>query len=241
MNFNFIAALLAVCVSFAVAVPEGNDHLAQAPPVKHSKKTAHHGSKSSSVSKHGKSVSSSASKHGKSLSSSRFGKSSVISTSSFSPVPRSSSSLQFASEIHDASKKCARQLEAILYSPPSTVKDYLAKIANEMRTDIQVIMAAFAGGNLDYIRTYVNRYNILVTIAGPFGLPVLVGPTIIAYTEPLKNVATAQTYTGRDGFYADSRNFYYNYQFSMMSSNGQYITFILSLPLSAMTNSPTKC
>ena len=210
MNFNLIAALIAICVSFATAIPEGrSDKLVQAPPVKHNKHSRRN--------------------------------SRPIKSSSFSVVPRSSSSLKFASELHENSKACTRRLEEILFSPPSTVKNYLAKIAMEMRTDIQVIMAAFAGGNLEYIRTYVNRYNILITMAGPFGLPVLVGPTIVAYTEPLKNVATAQTDAGRDGFYADPRNFYYNYQFSLMSSNGQYITFVLSLALSAMTNSPTNC
>lgn len=164
-----------------------------------------------------------------------------LSSSSRSTIPRSSSSLKFSSELHESSKECSRRLEAILYSPPSTVKDYMTKIANEMRLDMQVIMAAFSAGNLEYIRIYVNRYNILITVAGPFGLPVLVAPNFVAQTLPLMNVATAQTYSGRDGFYADSKNNYYNYEFSMMSSNGQYITFILSLPLSAMTNSPTVC
>ena len=161
--------------------------------------------------------------------------------SSLSAAPRSSSSLQLSSDVHENSKACTRRLESILYSPPSTVKDYLNKIANQMRVEIQLIMAGFAAGNMDYLLTFVNKYHILITVSGPFGTPVIVTPTFIAKANPLMFVSFAQTYSGRDGFYVDPSNAYYNYQFSMMSSNGQYITFVLSLPLSAMTNSPTNC
>lgn len=220
MNFNLVALLFAACASFAAALTTGQqEKLAMAPPVRHSKHSKYTTKSSSHKPLHRK---------GSSISSSSLSKPSL-------------SPLQSASESHNQSKACSRRLEAILYSPPSTVKEYLAKISLEMRTDIQVIMAAFAGGNLEYLRTYVNKYKILITVAAPFGLPVIVTPTLIAETVPLQNVAFAQTLAGRDGFYADSTFDYYNYQFSMMSSNGQYITFILSLPLSAMTNSPKNC
>lgn len=162
------------------------------------------------------------------------------------PVPARSSSrpakssLQIASSsAEEANRICTRKLEEIVYGPSSNVKTYLSKIAAEMRADIQVIMNNFAAGNLDYIRTYVNKYNVLITVGGPFGSPVIVTPTFNAYTVPFKNVGTARTYAGVDGFYSDPTNQYYNYQFSLMSINGQYITFVISLPFTSMTLTPT--
>lgn len=232
MNFNFIAFLFAVCASFSAAATEDQqEKLVVAPPVRHSKASSKASSSRKAAGSSSKVISSS---HKASAGSHRT-------RPNHSVAPRSASTLQLSSEVHESSKACSRQLEGILYSPPSTVKDYLAGIANEMRTDIQVIMAAFAGGNLDYLRVYVVRYNILITVAGPYGVPVLVSATFNAATVPFKNVAFAQTMVGRDGFYTDPVNNYYNYQFSMMSATGQYITFVLSLPLSAMANSPTNC
>jgi hypothetical protein len=233
MNLNLVAVLFAACASFTAALKDGQKHeLAKAPLVRHSKKTGYSQSSShqskQKISKSSQKVSSSNHKVSKS-------------STSRSLTPHPSSSLKLSSDKHERSKCCSRELEAILYSPPSTVKDYLANIAAQMRTNIQVIMIAFADGNLEYLRKYVEEYNIYVTVAGPFGLPVIVTRTFIATTTPLKNVGTAQTYVGHDGFYVDSINGYYNYQFSFMSSNGQYITFVLSLPLSAMANSPTNC
>ena len=224
MNFNLIAILLAaVAVTFTAATDKSklkNDKLAPAPPVRGGKKQ--HRSVSS--------VSNSASKTSHSSSSS------VKKSRSSRPL----SVLESLSR-NEKTKICTRELEAILFSPPSTVKDYLSKIANEMRADIQIIMAAFAGGNFDYLRTYINKYNILITLYGAFGQPVLVASDFAAYTDYLKNVAVAQTYSGRDGFYVDTATQYYNYQFVLMSTNGQLISFILSLPLTSMTNTPTYC
>lgn len=241
MNFNIITTLLAaVAFTFTAAVTddkfgkagEKSVKLAVAPPVRGGKKQ-HHRSSSSSKS-------SSAARHSTTSSSSR--RTAISSSSSIkSRSSRPLSVLESSSSAHEKTKICTRELEAILYSPQSTVKDYMSKIADEMRTDIQVIMAAFAGGNLDYLRTYVNKYNILVTLYGPFGQPVLVASDFVAYTDYLKNVGVAQTYSGRDGFYVDTASQYYNYQFTLMSINGQLISFILSLPLSSMTNTPTNC
>ncbi len=136
---------------------------------------------------------------------------------------------------------CTRQLEQIVFSPPSNVKDYLAKIAAQIRLDIQVIMAAFAGGNLEYVRTYTVKYGILITILAPFGQPVLVADSFVAYTDFIQNVAQAQTYTGRDGYYVDVDTQYYNYQFVLMSTDNQMVTFVLSLPMASMTNTALKC
>jgi hypothetical protein len=230
MHFNLIAALLAaVAFTFTVAVTDHRKptksnnsratRLADAPPVRGSKKHK----QSSSTAKSSK----------------------IDSRPSFSikksHTSRALTVSESSSPANDKTKICTRKLEAILFSPPSTVKDYLAKIADEMRADIQVIMAAFAGGNLDYLRTYVNRYNIFITLSGPFGQPVLIASDFVAYTANLMTVGLAQTYSGRDGFYVDTANQFYNYQFTLMSTNGQLLSFILSLPLSAMTNAPTYC
>ena len=223
MNFNLIAVLFSACSFLTAAVSNTQSaKIVSAPAVRHNKKDCRTHKQSS----HSPSIS------WKSLSKI---------DSSLSAAPRSSSSLQLSSDVHENSKACTRRLESILYSPPSTVKDYLNKIANQMRVEIQLIMAGFAAGNMDYLLTFVNKYHILITVSGPFGTPVIVTPTFIAKANPLMFVSFAQTYSGRDGFYVDPSNAYYNYQFSMMSSNGQYITFVLSLPLSAMTNSPTNC
>ena len=223
MNFNLIAVLFSACSFLTAAVSNTQSaKIVSAPAVRHNKKDGRTHKQSS----HSPSIS------WKSLSKI---------DSSLSAAPRSSSSLQLSSEIHESSKICTRRLESILYSPPSNVKDYLNKIANEMRDEIQLIMAEFSAGKMDYIRIFVNRYKILITISAPFGKPVLVAPTFIAAIDPLMIVSLAQTYAGRDGFYVDPSNTYYNYQFSVMSTNGQYISFVLSLPLSAMTNSPTNC
>lgn len=233
MNFNIIAVLLsAITLSFVAAVTDeklgkSDKHvkLAAAPPVRGGKK--HH--RSSSVATSSTAPSST---------------SASASLSSSSSVKRSRSSRAHSvleSASHEKTKVCTRELEAIVFSPPSTVKEYMSKIADEMRTDIQVIMAAFSGGNLDYLRTYINKYNILITLFGPFGKPVLITSTFVAYTAFIQSVALAQTYSGRDGFYVDVATQYYNYQFTLMSANGQLINFVLSLPLSAMTNTPTNC
>lgn len=260
MNFNFIATLLAaVTFTFTAAVTDekvgkGADKgikLAAAPPVRGGKKQQqqhyHRSSFVDTTTSSSKSrSSSSAARHSSSHSRHGTNSSRRPTTSSSSSIKKSRSSrplsvLESSSSINEKTKICTRELEAILYSPQSTVKDYLSKIADEMRADIQVIMAAFAGGNLDYLRTYVNKYNILITLYGPFGQPVLIASDFVAYTDYLKNVAVAQTYSGRDGFYVDTASQYYNYQFTLMSINGQLISFILSLPLSAMTNTPTYC
>lgn len=161
---------------------------------------------------------------------------------SFLSKPRRSapSSLQTSSS-SDSSKACARQLEGILYQPETNVKAYMAKIALEIRADIQVIMAAFSAGNLEYIRTYIQKYNILITIMGPFGAPVLITENFVAYTSSMMSVGLAQTYLNREGFYVDSTNGFYIYQFVLWSNDGQMISFILGLPTSAMANTPIDC
>lgn len=136
---------------------------------------------------------------------------------------------------------CSRKLEAILYSPPSTVQKYLAEIAAKMRIDIKKIMASFAAGNLGILRSYITNYHILITINDSIGKPVLVASDFSAYTDPIQNVAQALSYTNSDGFYADSSRGFYNYQFNVMSNYGVFVSFILSLPLSAMTNVPISC
>ena len=217
MNFSLIASLFALCASFATAFNTKNAQLASAPPVRDVKK----GRKRPIKEHYGKPTRDYSS-----------------STPVSSPIP---SSLQIASSVHDASKVCTRKLESIIYSPPNNVKAYLAKIAAEIRTDIKLIMAAFAAGNLDYIRTYVIKYHILITVSGPYGSTVLVAPNFNADNVPFQSVSWAQTFTGREGFYNDPSNQYYNYQFSLTSTDGQYITFVLSLPLNVMTLSPTEC
>ena len=227
MNLNIIAILLAaVAFTFIAAVTDEklgkgdkNIKLAAAPPVRGGKK--HH--RSSSVA-----PSTSPSSRSSSVKRSRSSRALSVLESA-------------ASSSHEKTKICTRELEAIVFSPSSSVKEYMSKIADEMRADIQVIMAAFAGGNLDYLRTYINKYNILITLVGPFGQPVLVTSNFVAYTIFLQNVALAQTYSGRDGFFVDTATQYYNYQFTLMSINGQLINFILSLPLASMTNTPTNC
>ena len=229
MNLNIIAILLAaVAFTFTTAVTDEkeklgkgdkNIKLAAAPPVRGDKK--HHRSSSVATSNSPSSPSSSVKR---------------------SRSSRTLSVLESAvSSSQEKNKICTRELEAIVFSPSSSVIVYMSKIADEMRADIQVIMAAFAGGNLDYLRTYVNKYNILITLVGPFGQPVLISSNFVAYTIYLQNVALAQTYSGRDGFFVDTATRYYNYQFTLMSINGQLLNFILSLPLSSMTNTPIDC
>lgn len=140
------------------------------------------------------------------------------------------------------SKACTLELEKLLFSPSSTVQNYMAKIAKEMRADIQVIMSSFAGGSLEYIRSYAVKFGIKITIFGPLGQPVLVTSDSTVYTSYVQNVAMAQTYLNRDGFFtasaSDVSTGYYDYQFTLRSTDGQLLTFALSLPLSAMPNFP---
>lgn len=239
MNFNLIATLIAVCASFTAAFgSDKKEKLVSAPPVrggKHGKHGSKHGSK------HDLKHAEKASKHDKPVKLVQVSAPRPSSSSSKSIASRPArSSLQVASDAHKASQVCARKLEEVLYGPSSNVKTYLQKIATEMRTDIKVIMAAFAGGNLDYLRSYVLKYHILITISGPFGQPVLVAPDFNAYTDYFKNVGFARTLVGIDGFYADPANQYYNYQFALKSAQDQYITFVLSLPFVEMTLTPTN-
>ena len=129
---------------------------------------------------------------------------------------------------------CSRQLEEIIYSPPSAAKDYLAKISLEMRANIHEIMAALIANNYKYLQQWVNKYNIVITASGPFPFPVLVTSDYIASVPPLFIASNAQTFAGRDGFYLDSQGGYYNYQFTVWTINAEYMTFVLSLPLSSI-------
>lgn len=223
MNYTAIATLLAaICVTFTAANVEqvekfDGQRLAAAPPVR-GKKGAHHKGKPAKWISDSCSLSSSSRSCRRSL---------------------PSSSLISASD--DSSKVCTRELEGILYGPTTNVKLHLAKIAAQIRADIQVIMAAFSGGNLEYIRTYMNMYKIIITIMGPFGQPVLVAPEFVAYTSNIMSVGIAQTYVGREGFYVDTKNGFYNYQFVLWSNDGQMVSFILSLPIIEMTNAPLNC
>lgn len=154
---------------------------------------------------------------------------------------RSSPNSSLISASEDVSKVCTRELEGIIYGPSTNVKIYLARIAMQIRADIRAIMAAFSGGNLEYIRTYMNMYKIIITIMSPFGAPVLVAPEFVAFTSNIMSAGLSQTYVGRDGFYVDTKNGFYNYQFILWSTNGQMISFILSLPIAEMTNVPLDC
>lgn len=173
----------------------------------------------------------------KAIKHSKAKKSSKSSKSSLSPYHWGSSLITQSKE---QSKVCARELEAIVYTPSSSVKAYLATIAAKMRINIKQIMASFAAGNLAYLRSYITDYNLFITVIDAIGIPVFVASDFYASTNPIKTVAQAQTNFIGEGFYSDPSIGYYNYQFSVMSNYGAYVSFVLSLPLSAASNVPTN-
>ena len=109
-----------------------------------------------------------------------------------------------------------------------------------MRINIKQIMTSFASGNLAYLRSYITDYNLFITVIDAIGTPVFVAADYYASTTPIKTVAQAQTNLIGEGFYSDPSLGYYNYQFSVFSNYGVYVSFVLSLPLSAASNVPTN-
>lgn len=169
--------------------------------------------------------------------SSKSSKPSKSSKSSTSPYHWGSTLI---TQSNEQSKVCARELEAIVYTPSSSVKAYLATIATKIRINIKQIMTSFAAGNLAYLRSYITDYNLIITVIDAMGIPVVVASDFYASTDPFKTVGQAQTNFIGEGFYSDPSVGYYNYQFSVMSNYGVYVSFVLSLPLSAASNVPTN-
>ena len=65
-------------------------------------------------------------------------------------------------------KRCSRELERIVYTPPNPARDYLLKIARELSSEI---MSAGSGSDAQLsslIRTLASRYNVSIEIQPNF-------------------------------------------------------------------------
>lgn len=67
----------------------------------------------------------------------------------------------------NSNKKCARQLEKIIYIPPNAAKDYLNSLMDQLQTDLSSGNAAMQD-NISSIKVFVNKYNVWVHIQVPF-------------------------------------------------------------------------
>lgn len=98
-----------------------------------------------------------------------------------------------APNAHAQSRKCTKELESIVYIPPSAVKDYLTRIIKELA--IKILASAgqslFTPQTIDLIKTISARYNVQIQIQPVFNnrpnvvfnpnLPPTAGPRIIGH------------------------------------------------------------
>lgn len=122
------------------------------------------------------------------------------------------------------SKKCTRELEAIVYQPETYYRKYLDKISEEIK--IQGPFILWTNQANSYIDTFEAKYNVQVIIENPFRRSVLI------------KFATSSTYY-RTTSVANLNGSGYNYsskdemamlEFIVFNSNGELKYVMINLP-----------
>lgn len=131
------------------------------------------------------------------------------------------------------SKKCAKQLEQIVYSPSNPAKDYLLKIAREIALEVQQ-----RGDKLDSVATLkvlamnADRYRVNIEVQPVFSntpnLLIQPGNAFSATPRVIGQVITP-TYLSMPGFNYDSKTGFYSLAIYVPSIDGTGYTIILFL------------
>lgn len=136
------------------------------------------------------------------------------------------------------SAKCSRALEGIIYTPETCAYQYLQRIADQIKLQIPQVFSEIASGNLNVISSIAAAYGITVYLATPYGNPVQGTSDAVALTSMFKDAAMARSYLNFDGFDSDNGAQVWNYQFTLISIDANFIFVRLSLP---WTNAPIGC
>lgn len=73
----------------------------------------------------------------------------------------------------NSNKKCARQLEQIIYIPPNAAKDYLNTLMDQLQNDLSAGNANMQS-SISSIKVFVNKYNVWVALQMPFPVASLI-------------------------------------------------------------------
>lgn len=128
--------------------------------------------------------------------------------------------------------QCSRQLQIALHKPETCAYKYLSKISEIFKARSQVLFTSTSEAD-SFIYTFENTFNVLVSLANPFGKYTNYYPNGTKQPgQPAKYTDTAQSYLNFPGFVRQisSQEFYYT--FNVFSTDGQYYDITLSMPLS---------
>lgn len=123
------------------------------------------------------------------------------------------------------SKKCTRELEAIVYQPETYYRKYLDKISEEIK--IQGPFILWTNQANSYIDTFEAKYNVQVTIENPFRRMLLTksahDPTYYRTTSVANLNGSGYMYSSKDGMAI--------LEFIVYNSNGELKYVIIKLPI----------
>lgn len=127
------------------------------------------------------------------------------------------------------SRKCSRELAAIVYKPETCALKYLDRISTTLKARSQILFTPQADS---FIYSFENTYNVLLTLVDAMGNTMEYFPnqTKVPGT-PVKYTDTAQSYLNFPGFVRQASNQKFYYTFSIFSEDGQYYDVTLSMPL----------
>lgn len=126
-------------------------------------------------------------------------------------------------------KACTRELEGIIYKPPTPKYFYLKGLSEQFIAGSPIIFASPAQADA-FVLSFAQRYDIEVTLTTPLGESTNYYPNgNIAAGSPPKYTDTAQSYLNLGGFVWQTSNQKYYYTFAIYSADARRYGVTLAL------------